>query len=252
MAAVVCGFCHSDIGHLSRRGQQTHIGLCANAVTHTSSSDAASTAPEDFGAGSQDGGDVPPPAVAHVPHALPLDPEGFEAAEEVGTPEPSYLPFLSAADADLARLYVNKFDLAVGTLDAILEITRTGDLKAGSVRDLLDVVDALPGMEFHPSEVHIAGYPDACYRLFYRRLRDAVDLLLRKHARELLLPSLLPPDEEGTRPVSEMWQAGRYQHILGKFREVAEPSDVLLPLIFFSGMCMTVMYVCMHALLAYL
>ena len=136
----------------------------------------------------------------------------------------------------MACMYVEHFNLGKGTLDAILDITQRGEDIAQSTRELLDRVDQLPGLSYTCAEMTIPGYPDGVYRMFFRDLHEAVDLLLRKHGHELIDPIQVPEEDPNEPNVcSEMWQGTRYQELFWKFCAVAKATDILLPLIFFSG-----------------
>lgn len=148
-----------------------------------------------------------------------LDAEAAEAAERVE--RSSFHPFPSQADADMAALYVAKFGLGVGTLDAILEIAMRGDLHSPTTNKLMSIVDQLPGMAYVYHELLIPGYSKVPYRLFYRNVTEGVDFLLRQHGRDLILPVLYPAPAVGveeTRKIEEAWQARRYQALLREFR----------------------------------
>lgn len=235
MAAAMassCPLCGNDLHHLGARAQQSHVGRCRVFFATKESSSSSSV----------DGGDEQQPideearmqvvaADMHdevVPHDVDAAYEGVHVA--------SHFPFPSEADAQLAAMYTNKFGLSIGTLDAILAITRRGDVHARSTRELLGWVDQLPGMDYQCAECTIPGYPLGVYRIFYRPLQATVHFLVRRHAAALLRPSLLPCDEDGVvDALEELWQGKRYQEVYRQFREEADPTDVLLPLIFFSG-----------------
>ena len=160
----------------------------------------------------------------------PVDP-GIDT-QPIAAGAPSLGPFPTAADMGLASTYVRRFDLSISTLDAILDITRKGNFTARCTRDLLEWVDVLPGAAYNCAEITIPGYADWVYRLFYRDLTSAVDFMLRKHGKEMLRPRRLP----GRPPIiKEMWEGRRYQEELEEFRKVAAPTDILLPITFFSG-----------------
>ena len=162
-------------------------------------------------------------------------------------PKP-FNPFPSAGDEALARMYVRRFDLSVGTLDAILGITHKSHVQARCTDDLLEYVDKLPGLSFSCAELCIPGYAAIPYRLFFRTLPASVDFMLRKHGSSLLKPELVPHPIPEEFVISEMWQGRRYQAAYRKFRARprAQAGDILLPLIFFSGARTALLY--LHSL----
>lgn len=161
----------------------------------------------------------------HMPPELPPPPA------PALLPVHSFRPFLSPADADMAAMYVKRFDLSIGTLDKVLEIAQRGEEIAGTTKELLERIDSLPGMGYRCAEMTLPGFDDRVYRLFFRDLKSGVDFLLSQHGSVLLRPQLRPADAQ----LEEMWHGARYQQLYREFCAHAAPTDVLLPLIFYSG-----------------
>ncbi len=244
-AALSCPLCLAPLGSMSLHGRRTHIGRCREEQERGAAAVGVDVPPDmhevpDYDEDARSRGsdtaatpDVPAPAVAAaLPRVVPAR----------GMPKDSFEPFLSQADSDMATLYVRNFGLGVGMLDSILEIARRGERLSRTTKELMSTVDTLEGMRYKCAEITIPGYPEGLYRLFYRQVVAAVAFVLRKHGRDLLHPVVLPPDYAGN--IEEMWQAKRYQALLRDFQKVAEPADILLPLIFFSGSWSSLLLVC--------
>ena len=234
-AAHRCGVCDASLDSMTAHGRKTHVGLCRKKKQRPCSPMQAPDLDLELSAHE----DSSPPA---SPAQMDMDIDfeagpalpGFEAGPAL--PEAAtHAPFLSEAEAKLAQLFVEKGNIGIGTLDAILAITQSGEELATSTKEMLQRLDELPGMEYRCAELTLSGYPDATYRMFFRELKAAVDHLLRMHGHVLLQPVLLPPDFLTTNGIEEMWQGQRYQEMYRDFSKHAAPTDVLLPLILFSG-----------------
>ena len=81
------------------------------------------------------------------------------------------------------------------------------------------------------SPQHVGG---AVYSLWSRELLDTITVLLGRVSKHLDFPKIL---QEGA-DISELWHAGAYQRQLREFvsRGGNLEEDMLLPLVFFSGL----------------
>ena len=94
---------------------------------------------------------------------------------------------------------------------------------------------AFVGIEFHASEHRVEGKP---YTMWSRDLLATVSILLDRVGRHLEIPHLVEEDAA----ISALWHGGAYQRQLRKFISVGGDleKDLLLPLVFFSGISCSV------------
>ena len=106
----------------------------------------------------------------------------------------------------------------------------------------------LAGFDFTKEDLRVA---DVEYQYWKRNLFDVVEMLLQRVGSKLELPSLLEPQEQ--EPIASLWQAAEYQRHLREFTKAGGnlDDDLLLPLVFFSGvLCYVYMGVCISMLIA--
>ena len=98
------------------------------------------------------------------------------------------------------------------------------------VRNTLTLILAV-GVEFTPSSVTVSGRE---YKLWARELLSAVDLLLRRVGPLLETPEFVAAEAD----ISTLWHGAAYQRHLRSFVEGGGDlaRDLLLPLVFFSGL----------------
>ena len=176
----------------------------------------------------------------------------------------------SATDDALAQMYCNFSTMSRGMLDAIIAATRLGPATAASGAELLARIDALPGSQCFALVVYLHWVPHAqrnscCfssrvtwitgvefssfditvdqhdYTLWMRDLLETVHVLLDRVGLDLELPKLVGPTAE----INSLWRAAAYQRHLRSFLEAGGDlqRDLLLPLIFYSGVRLACCYV---------
>ncbi len=146
-------------------------------------------------------------------------------------------PFDTESDYRLAQLGVTRSGLSIGVVDELLSAARTGPFVVRHCGELLDIVDSLPGAEYHPQffslpyDLSDPESDDVNYAFFSRGVRAGIEILLARHGNSALVP---PDTIDFDGPVTDIFQAKDYREQLHSFNQLAEPTDILLPLILFS------------------
>ena len=250
-----CKHCKKDLSSFSDHGVAIHRGKCRErrerayaaqaAVPRAEAAAALAAAPVQLAM-------VVEPAMAvemmqdHVddvaldPHGPPIHPIRKDVFE---TP----------ADEALAEMFAKYPALTMAQLNAIIAINKLGPITFSSAKALMKKVDKLPGALFgcipmlfasHTQvpacvgiefDVSIVRVREVEYDLYHRNLRGVLEGLLDQVGGELVLPQVHRGATDGW---SELWHGDEYQRFLRQFLESGADlsRDVLMPLIFFSGM----------------
>lgn len=221
-AHEVCPYCEKELHFVTDRGRSTHVGICRSKeakLRHAS----ARAAEEDLQLAAAKRRRT---EAASEEQTGPLAAAGARS----GVVASAASPQLNATDHGWLRVFLERHDISISLLDAILPVCALPDpTRFNSGIAFMTFVDSLPGPSFHsislklPEQRIVYEYP-------FRSILDVVEHMCVRHN-----GSLLDPEQPLAERELDLIDGERFRRLNDALQHAAGPSATLAPLIFSSG-----------------